>query len=286
MSSRGISRLRTIVQILFALAINGYIVAWFSKPNLYSGSLKGVVLPVLNCYACPSALISCPAGSIQHFMAIKAVPFFVLGVMIFLGALVGRFFCGWVCPFGLLQDILNKIKTRKITIPRWLRFGKYLFLVFTVFLIPYFISDTLFCKLCPQGALEGGIPQMLLNPELHHLARVLYWSKIAILIAMLVAMLFIKRFFCRVICPIGAMMAIFNKVSLLQMKVVRECCDDCSLCRSVCPVDIDPTDDPNSPECIRCGMCTACAKSSVKFTTIFSKEKFENVDGKKNIAAT
>ena len=217
-------------------------------------------------------------------MVIKAIPFYVLGVMIAVGAVVGRFFCGWACPFGFIQDILSKIKTRKLKMPRWMRFAKYLFLVATVFLIPYFIADTAFCKICPQGALEGGIPQMLLNPELHPLARTLFWTKIAILAIVIVAALFMKRIFCRAICPLGAFLALFTKISLLQMRVNKEKCTSCGWCRKICPVDIDNMNYVNSAECIRCGLCTTCPQSAiaVKFTTIFAPSAQEEIAGNMN----
>ncbi len=271
MKFKSISRLKLFFQFLFTIAINGYIPGWLSKPHLYTGSAKGIVPPVLNCYACPSTYVSCPAGSIQHFMVIKAIPYYALGLLILIGASVGRLFCGWACPFGLAQDLLYKIKTKKIRMPKWLRFGKYLFLIFTVFLIPYLISDTMFCKLCPMGALEGGIPQMLLNPELHHLAGFLYWKKIVILAVVILASIFIKRPFCRAVCPVGAILALFNRISFLQMKVDENACTECGWCQIVCPVDINISEDPNSLECIRCGLCTNCPTSAVKFTTIFAK---------------
>ena len=271
MEFKPLSRLRTFLQFVFAIGMNGYVSGWIFKPHLYSGSAKGIVPPVLNCYACPGTFVSCPAGSIQHFMVIKAIPYYVLGLIILVGASVGRLFCGWACPFGLVQDLLYKIKTKKFRLPRWMRFGKYLFLIFTVFLIPYLISDTFFCKLCPQGALEGGIPQMLLNAELHHLAGLLYWSKVVILAVVVLASIFIKRPFCRAVCPVGALLAPFNRVSILQMKVDGAACTGCGWCQIVCPVDINVSEDPNSLECIRCGLCTSCPTSAVKFTTIFGK---------------
>ena len=282
MKPKTLPTVRYIILFFSALAINGYFSGWFFKPHLYTGKFKGIIVPVLNCYACPSAIPSCPIGTIQHFMVIGFVPLFALGILIIVGALVGRLFCGWVCPFGFIQELLNKIPTPKWKLPKAFTYLKYFFLVFTVFLIPYLISDTVFCKICPMGALEGGIPQMLLKPELHHLAGFLYWSKIVILAVTIFLAIFIKRFFCRAICPIGAFFAIFNKISILQMKVHMPKCSTCDVCKKDCPMDISIYDDPNSPECIRCGLCTnSCPFGAVKFTTIFSGE---NKNKKINVA--
>ncbi len=300
MQLKPLSRLRTFFQLISAILSNAYIVAWFKSPFLYMGSAKAITPPILNCYACPSAIVSCPVGSVQHFMVIKAFPYYVLGFLVILGASVGRFFCGWACPFGLVQDILARIKKVKIAIPKFLLYGKYIVLIAAVFVIPYLAADTIFCKICPQGALEGGIPQILLQPQLRHLIGLgnnnqenlsdaddeedfdnvstkglLYWIKISLLILIIGCSILIKRPFCRVICPLGAFMAIFNKISFLQMSVAKERCTNCLWCRKVCPVDINIHDDPNSPECLRCGLCTACPASAVRFATVFSSPKSE-----------
>jgi ferredoxin-type protein NapH len=278
MKTAKLSNINLIVQAIATLAVNSYIVGWFVKPHLYTDKLKGIILPILNCYACPGAVVSCPAGSIQHFAVINAFPYFTIGVLVLFGAFVGRLLCGWACPFGFFQDLLSKIPTPKLRLPKFFIYLKYIFLFTTVFGIPLIISDTVFCKICPQGALEGGIPQMLLNfTELNHLAGTLYFTKLAILIAVIVAALLIKRFFCRAICPVGAFMALFNKTSLLQITVDSDACKSCDLCKKVCPVDIQIYDDPTSAECIRCGRCsTTCTKGAVRFSTLFSKSKAKN----------
>ncbi len=270
---KGLKRFRLASQLLALVLLNGYVKGWIRRPHLYSGNAKGIVLPVLNCYACPGAYTSCPAGSLQHFMVVKAFPCYVLGVFFVFGAFLGRLLCGWACPFGLLQDILFKIKTKKLALPRWMRYGKYAFLVLAVFVLPYLLADTVFCKICPQGALEGGIPQVLLKPELRRLVGTLYLSKIAVLVVFVVAMVFVKRPFCRVVCPVGAALAVFNKVSLLRLRVDETRCDRCGFCRVVCPVDIAVYEDPNSLECVRCGECTACPRGAVAFTTLFAADE-------------
>ncbi|RLF05582.1 MAG: hypothetical protein DRJ64_05425 [Thermoprotei archaeon] len=270
-----LTKVRWVVLVASSIVINGYISGWLYKPHLYGGKLKAIILPVLNCYACPGAFTSCPAGTLQHFMVIGFVPLATLGILLIFAGLVGRFLCGWFCPFGLVQELLAKIPVKKWKMPRWMNYGKYFFLVFTVFLIPYLISDTVFCKLCPMGALEGGIPQMLLKPELHHLAGFLYWTKITILAITILLAIFINRFFCRAVCPLGALMALFNKISILQIRVNPHRCTTCDICTGACPVDIGIYKNPSSPECIRCGLCTVCPTKAVYFTTIFSEKPAE-----------
>ena len=279
MSFRTTFRLRTIVQILGFIIPNSYISGWLTKPHLYTGSAKAFAPPILNCYGCPSAFISCPIGSIQHFMVIKAIPYYLLGVMIFIAASIGRFTCGWICPFGFLQDLLYRIRTPKLHLPKFLHYGRYLFLVMTVFLLPYILSNTAFCQICPQGTLSAGITQVLLNPELRELIGALFWRKIIILVIVITSAIFIKRIFCRSVCPIGALLGLFNRVSLLRLAVDYEKCTKCGFCKKICPVDLNVYENPNSADCVRCGLCTSCPMGAVKFTTIFANEPIvENAD--------
>lgn len=269
----GFSFWRKLTQIAGLILPNAFISGWVSKPHLYSGVLKSVPFPTLNCYACPGAFFSCPIGSLQHFVVIKTVPQFVLATLVFVSASVGRLFCGWLCPFGFIQDLLFKIPLPKIRLPRFFRWLKYVVLILTVFLLPLIIADTVFCKLCPQGALEGGIPQVLLNKELRSLLGTLFAVKIVILIAVIILAILITRIFCRAICPLGAFFALFNRVSALRLVVDMNKCVKCGKCRKVCPVDIEVFDDPNSAECIRCGLCIEeCSPKAVRFTTIFGKQ--------------
>jgi len=275
-------RARRWTQIAGTLAANPWF-AYFGTRAIYQGRAKGVCFPGFNCYACPLALMSCPIGSLQHSFAImspqreaaagvssraaRAVAhhaqsfsisafLYVVGFVGLIGALTGRLICGWVCPFGLLQDLMYKIPSPKLRIPRWARFGKYAALLILAMLIPYITGVHWFSRLCPAGALEGSVPLKLLPPKTP-LPPVgwFFWLKIGILVAFLLWMVASKRPFCRTACPLGAMYALLNPVSLYQMHVDGEKCTECGACRDVCPVDINIFDNANSPECIRCLDC-------------------------------
>jgi hypothetical protein len=159
-----LSRFRMMIQTASTVLSNGYVGAFVTKA-VNSNPLKGVCVPYLNCYACPSALFSCPIGTMQHFMAIREIPYLLIAMLGAVGITVGRMACGWACPFGFLQDLIYKIKSRKFMLPWYLKYFKYGFLAIFVLFLPYVTGDTWFSKICPMGTLTAGIPWMAWNPD-------------------------------------------------------------------------------------------------------------------------
>jgi ferredoxin-type protein NapH len=170
-----------------------------------------ILFPGLHCYACPWAITVCPVGLVQNLVIFGTVPFFWLGAMIVYGVVAARGFCGWLCPFGTLNDLLS---FRRARIRSSLSYGKFLILLGTL-VGAWVLTDTVFCKLCPAASLEASIPYLLLGvakvngPFLIHMAT---------LGATLLGMVFIARFWCRYLCPMGAILALFNRVSLLHLE--------------------------------------------------------------------
>ena len=105
---------RRIIQILSAIATDGYIQG-FLNSTIYQGKTKVVCVPGLNCYSCPGALGACPIGSLQGSLGRKQQHYslYVLGFLFGFGILFGRFICGFLCPFGFLQELIYKMKTKK-----------------------------------------------------------------------------------------------------------------------------------------------------------------------------
>ena len=104
------NKLRLWVQILFSAITNGYVIG-FIKGRIFTGTTKKICVPGLNCYSCPGALGSCPIGSLQAVLTNRnyQFSFYVIGFLILVGVCLGRFVCGWLCPFGLVQDIVYQI---------------------------------------------------------------------------------------------------------------------------------------------------------------------------------
>ncbi len=295
---------RRWIQAIASFLSNSYLLFPFTG-NIYKGTLKSFCTPGLNCYSCPAAAGACPIGALQNSMAVlkpalkigqQHFGFYVIGTLGLIGSLTGRMPCGWLCPFGFIQELLYKIPSRKFAVPKVLSYVKYPVLLFFVFLLPLFAVDefgygmTWFCKfICPAGTLEAGIPMLLLKPELRSLIGALFYNKLLIMSLFLVWMVFSSRPFCRTTCPLGAIYSLFNKHSVFKMTHDSVKCTQCKACHKNCPMGVKFYESQNDTECIR---CLRCMNESCKFGAISfeiegfkkRKEKDSRIQGSKEKA--
>ena len=268
---------RRLIQIYAALLFNANLKGFVSG-EIYKGNTKSMCVPGMNCYSCPGAVGACPLGSLQNAIAEAGSTkkfeglYYVMGILVLFGIFLGRWICGFLCPFGLVQDWLYKIKTPKVKkskITRALSYLKYVLLVLFVFVITFSFGlkkMTLpgFCKyVCPAGMLEGsmGLLSNEANSSLFAMLGPLFTWKFALFVGMMVAAVFIYRFFCRFVCPLGALYGLFNKVSVFGIKVEKSKCIDCGLCVNKCKMDIHHVGDH---ECINCGECmSVCPTNAI-----------------------
>ena len=156
---------RRLTQVGFGIfLINSYIPVIWTK-LLYTGPLRAYCVPVLNCHSCPTAYFACPIGMMQEYAALGQFPFFILGFLGLIGIVFGRAACGWLCPFGLMQDLMFKIRSKKFLIPKFFSYFKYVFLVVLVLVLPYLTTTHWFSKLCPWGGIIAAIPWAVWNPD-------------------------------------------------------------------------------------------------------------------------
>ena len=266
---------RKLIQLYAALLTNANIKG-FVTGQIYKGPLKNVCTPGLNCYSCPGASGACPLGALQNALASSnaRVPYYVFGILILYAILFGRWICGFLCPFGLIQELLYKIKTPKIQkngATRVLSYLKYVILALFAIALPliYAIKDfplPAFCKyICPAGTLEGaiGLLSNSANTELLPMLGPLFTWKFVVLVAIVVGSIFMYRFFCRFLCPLGALYGLFNKISLIGIKLDKPKCTDCGMCQAKCKMDIRHVGDT---ECISCGECiSACPTGAIRW---------------------
>lgn len=214
----------------------------------------GGVCPVFYCYGCPWATFACPIGVFQTYAALGQFPFYAIGLLGVFALALGRFWCGWACPFGAVQDLVMWIRRRGDFISLR-RHSLPSFIVLAGSLIAAWLAaDVLFCKVCPAGSLFAAIPQRFVSPEFSF--GTFFWVHVATLAIALVAFFLIGRFWCRYLCPLGGILGVFNRVSIVKIKLDMNKCNNCRECLSVCPVKIEePGEIEDSIDCIRCGKC-------------------------------
>ena len=263
---------RRLIQLYAALLHNANLKG-FVTGNIYQGASKQFCLPGFNCYSCPGAVGACPLGSLQNALAASktTVPAYIFGIIILFGLTLGRTICGFLCPVGLTEELLYKIKTPKVQKSKFtyvLSYLKYVILAVFVVAIPLMYSGVIpvpaFCKyICPVGTAEGagGLLSNPNNDDLFTLLGGLFTWKFILLVLFIVGSIFFFRFFCRFFCPLGAIYGFFCKLAMLGVKIDKDKCTDCGLCISACKMDVRKVGDH---ECIHCGECmSACTTKAI-----------------------
>ena len=265
---------RRLAQLYSALLYNAHLKG-FIDGEIYQGKVKTACVPGFNCYSCPGAVGACPLGSIQNALASSGhqAGWYVLGIIMLFGVILGRTVCGWLCPLGLIQELLHKIPTlkiRKSRITRALSWLKYIVLAVFVVAIPlwYGLKHNLplpaFCKyICPAGTFEGAIG-LLSNPAntaMFPMLGILFTRKFVIMLVIGLLCVFCYRSFCRFLCPLGAIYGLFNRFNVIGVKVDSSRCNGCGSCVRSCGMDVRHVGDR---ECINCGACMeVCARKAI-----------------------
>ena len=250
---------RRIMQLYFALLFNANIKGFISGKIYYNpNGTKLMCAPGINCYSCPGAGLACPLGSLQgSFDNGAPTILYVCGILLLYAILFGRMICGWLCPFGLIQDLLYQIKSPKLKkspVTRILSFMKYVILVFFVLVVPITYAlrkapTPAFCKyICPAGTIEGGLLLLSnkVNDSFFSMLGPLFTWKFMLMVSIVVSCVFIFRVFCRFICPLGGLYGLFNKISFFGVKVDEDKCTHCNLCITHCKVDIKHVGDQSA----------------------------------------
>ena len=264
---------RRLVQLYAALLQNAHL-RGFVDGKIYTGPVKAVCVPGLNCYSCPAAVGACPLGALQNAVASSAnrPAFYVVGLLLLFGLALGRVICGWLCPMGLVQELLHRLptwKVKKSRFTRYLSYLKYVLLAVFVLALPLYwglrrVPLPAFCKyVCPAGTLEGAVG-LLSNPanaDRYGMLGFLFTWKFLLMALILGACVLVYRAFCRFACPLGAIYGLFARIALLGVRVEESACTGCGACLRACPMDIRRVGDH---ECIHCGACVpACPEKAI-----------------------
>ena len=250
---------------------SAFLLLWLDPLGL---RLHGICAPVFHCYSCPLATFACPIGILAGFGTLHIFPFAAIGILVLAGALFGTFLCGFACPFGFLQDLAAKAPTPKFELPKWTGHFRYVVLIGTVLAVPYFLGKDHFlyiCRICPAGALEGAVPNVV---KLAVSGDTIIWPsvlKTTILILFVVAIFFNHRPWCTIFCPLGAILGLFNRFSVFFMRINADKCNDCNLCHSLCNYGIYPDKNADDSQCTRCLECTKCGTRAITVGSIFER---------------
>lgn len=254
---------RKIIQAATTFLTNPH-VGNFLAGKIYRGDLKNFCAPGLNCYSCPAATFACPIGAFQAVSgtATFRFSFYVAGFLLLVGVFFGRTICGFLCPFGFVQELLYKIPVRKLKLWQPLIYVKYFVLIIFVLILPEFLTNyaetgaPAFCEyICPAGTLEAGLPLIATHAEFRNILGELFVLKISILLATIFGSVTIYRFFCKVLCPLGAIYGLLNRYSIYGLNFEENLCINCGRCGKICKMNVQPNCKKISAECINCGEC-------------------------------
>lgn len=233
-----------------------------------------LVIQILFLILAPQTFSLAFAGVKQIFVSLGKLEmfemntFFILLVLLLLFTVVfGRFFCGYVCAFGTVGDILykivdlplSKLGVKRVRIPARvegaLRYLKYVVLAFFVVtsvaglasMVSVYSPWTAFGRLLSGNFLELDVVGL------------------ALLVLIAVGMIFKERFFCEFLCPMGAVFSLLPMLPFFRAHRHMPSCTECGACERSCPVRIVvPNDGAKSGECISCGRCqTVCPQQCV-----------------------
>ncbi len=198
---------------------------------------------------------------------------FVLWTYIFISLFLwGRgVFCGWLCPFGVMQEIAGKIagwlKLRQIRVPPrwhyWLQKLKYLILL--VLLGSAFWSITLAEQLAEIEPFKTAVTLVFIRS----------WPFVLYVVLLLVLSMYIHKVFCRYLCPLGAGLAVLGRFSLFHWLHRRaECGKPCQLCRVRCEIDAIHRDGVvDYDECVQCMECIVILHDKEQCAIELSQQK-------------
>ena len=292
---------RRIIQIFAFFLINYIILELIFSINLIG--LEGIlkVLPILNS---PRNPISNTAGILEFiFFSITEgiLPFFLIGLLIIIIIFTGRFFCGWICPIGTIQDLCAAIPTNKKTLKTnthksLLKIKKYIVVFLFIIIIPLGFAITQNLTFYTEYRTNLGdlgdkplsyfslseyifvfFPNMIKEIFQTSSLAPIFSNIIVFFISifyfvLIIASVWYPRIYCRYICPFAAVASMASEYSFLKLSRSPVRCvgrTDCGICEKKCPKQIRILDEPfefftGKGECNYCLKCKeACPYKAI-----------------------
>jgi len=269
----------------------------FSNGKLIGLASTGIIVPYLHVTQSPFSTVHGAYESLEYTIARGAYPLLVLGIIYLTAITVGRLFCGWACPFGLVQDVLSylpfkktKLSSSAVSQVKDLKYAVLGFSLISVLLIAWrrsassvqedpmgVFSDSPFSVISPSGTLFAYIPWMMMwNTNVLANAGMVAWVKLGVLVLVFVPSMYVPRFFCRFLCPMGTLLEPLSSYKVLRIyrapKASKEELN--KVLSDVCPMGVQLDKEEyvsDSPACIHCGKCVT-ESPSVLTQQIFEKD--------------
>jgi polyferredoxin len=245
-----------------------------------------LVLPTLSCYYTDHRIAQCFLRALQEGLLsgwktayISLITPVVL--LIVFGILFGKSWCSWVCPLGLVQDLFSKIRKffgfshynlsdnlKLVSVAsRWFLVIALVAITAGIGIPHFFMREyqydliTPFCQICPGKQIfpfvEGRFKEMLVVDTISSLTTFMSWLAIVSFAFYLFTTAFIRRLWCR-LCPMGALLGLFNSISLLTLNKEGKRCTKCGICQRCCPVQVEEVYKEKKKEKIVSTDCTLC----------------------------
>ena len=286
-----IRTIRTIIQLVMFCLINGLI---FGLARI------DLLLPIQYPTAGPFTAVWSAFDALQYSITFFMLPYLAISIFVLFGILVGKTSCGWICPFGLVQDLTSYGPTKKKRVSKPTNkslSGGGMFIVILTLILALIIGitydntglktgfnmwrDIPFSVIDPSATLFGtlyyylkwGIQSDTFGAEMGEWTF-WFWVRIVLLVITLILIAIFPRAYCRWFCPTGALLGVFSKYSILGLKRnPNRCPSGCVKCVQACPTQVDILKyekEVTDSACINCGECIdACPEGALKLTLRF-----------------